>query len=285
MSEIIKSIDSRNLENIADAIREKTGKTGTMNVLNMPAEIRSIQGGGLDTSDATASADEIMQGETAYVDGEKITGTMKNNGAINSTMDGISTKTVSIPAGYTSGGTVSLDNTIDNEVDIQTDLIEQITTALEGKASGGSDVEDLNSILTEQEELITTLQNTLSGKASGGGGGEVATCTVEIINETLNFNPNYLEELWYVAYENGEYVGYGGSSWIDSSLNKLPDGFVWEVEKYILNNVVCGSMMYITDRIGFLEIPYNLKINSNIDNSFIYIPLEPNTTHTFRILN
>ena len=102
MSEIIKSIDSRNLENIADAIREKTGKTGTMNVLNMPAEIRSIQGG-LDTSDATASANEILQGETAYVDGKKITGTF----------------------------------TIDSELTTQDDLIAQIQSALESKAAGG----------------------------------------------------------------------------------------------------------------------------------------------------
>lgn len=93
--------------------------------------------GGIDTSDATASADEIMAGETAYVDGQKIIGTMPNNGTVSTTMDGIETKSITVPAGYTSGGTISLDNTIDDEVGIQTDLIEQIYDALVGKAVGG----------------------------------------------------------------------------------------------------------------------------------------------------
>lgn len=95
--------------------------------------------GGVDTSDATAAAEDILAGETAYVNDVKITGTMTNNGSISQTMDGIDTKSVTIPSGYTSGGTVSLDDTIDTEVDTQADLIAQIATALEGKAAGGSE--------------------------------------------------------------------------------------------------------------------------------------------------
>ena len=43
----------------------------------------------------------------------QITGTMANNGAISATIDGITTTSYSVPSGYTSGGTVSLDNTIE----------------------------------------------------------------------------------------------------------------------------------------------------------------------------
>lgn len=60
-----------------------------------------------DTAGATASAGDILTGKTAYGSSGSVSGSMANNG---STSGEISTKagTVTIPAGYTSGGTVSL---------------------------------------------------------------------------------------------------------------------------------------------------------------------------------
>ena len=63
---------------------------------------------------ATASATEILSGETAWIDGVKVTGEMANNGATNGSIDGLTISSVTIPAGYTSGGTVSLTNDIEN---------------------------------------------------------------------------------------------------------------------------------------------------------------------------
>ena len=62
----------------------------------------------VDTSDATATAAQILDGATAYVDGELVEGTMPNNGAVTETLDSATTS-YTVPAGYHSGtGTVSV---------------------------------------------------------------------------------------------------------------------------------------------------------------------------------
>lgn len=63
-----------------------------------------------DTAGANAAAGDILTSKTAFGPSGEIQGSMANNGSTSGT---ISTKagTVTIPAGYTSGGTVSISST------------------------------------------------------------------------------------------------------------------------------------------------------------------------------
>lgn len=68
------------------------------------------------TTDATAAAEDILLGKTAYINSKRVTGTMANNGAVSGTIDGLATTSFAIPAGYTTGGTISLTKDIENQL-------------------------------------------------------------------------------------------------------------------------------------------------------------------------
>lgn len=67
-----------------------------------------------DVSGVTATAAHVLVGDK-FVDSEGVLtdGTMANNGAVSKTMDGLTETSVTIAAGYTSGGTVILTNAIE----------------------------------------------------------------------------------------------------------------------------------------------------------------------------
>ena len=92
------------------------------------------------TSDATATAAEILTGKTAYKNGSKLNGTMPNNGAV---AGSITTKAgqYTVPAGYHDGsGKVSIAATEQAKL-IPTNIREGVTVlGIEGTMSGSEDV-------------------------------------------------------------------------------------------------------------------------------------------------
>lgn len=74
--------------------------------------VQAIPAQYVDTQDANAAAGDILTGKSAYVGGVKVDGSMVNNGDTTGTFDGLSTESYEIPAGYTTGGSVSLTSDI-----------------------------------------------------------------------------------------------------------------------------------------------------------------------------
>lgn len=101
-----------------------------------------------DTKDATAQASEILATKTAYKNGQKLTGTMPNNGAISGKVSSLSTP-YTVPNGYHDGtGTVGVDSTEAAKL-IPANIREGVTIlGVEGDMSGSEDVKSTTANVT-----------------------------------------------------------------------------------------------------------------------------------------
>lgn len=134
-----------------------------------------------DTSDATATAAEILSTKTAYVNGNKVTGSMPNRGAVTGT---ISTKAqqYTIAQGYHDGsGKVSISSTEQAKI-IATNIRQGVTIlGVEGTMSG---TEDMDIEPAKSVTPATTAQTVLPATGYDG----MAQVTVEAIPVTRTDN-------------------------------------------------------------------------------------------------
>lgn len=93
----------------AQDVTASSGKVlGKVTVAAIPDKYQDVTG-------VTATAAHVLDGDY-YVDsaGTLTEGTMPNNGAMNKAIDGLTTTSAAVPAGYTSGGTISLTSDIED---------------------------------------------------------------------------------------------------------------------------------------------------------------------------
>ena len=198
-----------NLQQVLDALQEKIN---TSNV---------------DTSDATATSSEILSSETAYVNNEKIIGTMPNNGAVHQQIDGVNTKSAIIPKGYTSGGSIGLDSTISAEADEQSELIAQIQ----------HDVENLSFYASEENTLqATELLHNLIARSSITHNNPITT---SIRNYAFYSYSNLTSISFPAATTIGSYAFYHCDS-----LTTINFPNVTTIDEYAFNN--CYSLTTIS---------------------------------------
>lgn len=189
-------IDDANLTNIGNAIRSQNGTTTTYLPSEMADAINTLPV--LDTSDGTATANDLAEGTIAYVNGEKIVGALEVKSAIsenNATpyYAGAYDITVDIPGG---SQTVHVSEAISLQTDISTRYIKDTDASVMLRTNASKFGDAKESDVANGKTFTSVNGLKLTGTATIGKGLDTsdATATASDIVEGAT------------AYVNGEKV-------------------------------------------------------------------------------
>ena len=179
------------------------------------------------------SPEHVLEGETftsfrcdsldgPITGGFKQTGTMPNNGSMSKTIDGLNTKSATIPAGSTSGGTVSLASTIDDTADSQAAQIAEIKAMLSGKSvSGGSQTYETCAVTVNNSKYIgyTGIENGSLMAKTIEADDYASTFTFDAVQGTLLvFEHAYTYSYINGAMNQGHLMSIGGTDYGDNQV-------------------------------------------------------------------